>query len=128
MRKPRKSRSVASAIRSCAHSSSISAAKSYNSRAGTAMLQDVDQTIRNLLLAELRGASDGLNGEASQLVVGPPSPTEETDLKKPRIRLFLHDVHENLAVRDQSFEIRRTPNEMEVGKGRRPTRRNLSYL
>ena len=92
------------------------------------MLQEVDQSVKNFLLAELRLSTDGLVKDESQIVIGLPPTEDEKAPASPTIYLFLHDLHENLALRDQSFEIRRNENEMEVGKSRRPTRLNVSYL
>jgi len=92
------------------------------------MLHEVDQSIKSLLFDELQSLFARFVDRRGPIVFGPPSQTESNDLKKPLIRLFLHDVHENLTVRDQSFEIRRTSDETEIGKSRKPTRLNLSYL
>ncbi len=92
------------------------------------MLHEVDQSIRNLLAAELRMASPKLVSDDAQIVIGAPSDLEQGKLEKPRVRLFLHDIHENLAVRDQGYEITRAAGEMQVGKSLKPTRLNLSYL
>lgn len=90
------------------------------------MLHEVDQSIKNLLFTELRKATNGLVHAEDQIVVGPPDAAASVD--HPQIHLFLHDVHENVTLRDQSFEIRRGASEWEVGKSRKATRLNLSYL
>lgn len=90
------------------------------------MLQDVDQSIKNLLLAELRLSPDGLIKDEAQIEFGPGP--KDSPPAKPTLCLFLHDVHENLETRDQSFEVRRGPDLREVAKSRKATRLNLSYL
>ena len=92
------------------------------------MLQEVDQSIKNLLFAELRTNSDGLVHDEDQIVFGLPADDEAKASDTPKIHLFLHDVHENLALRDQSFDIKRGSDEWEVGKARKPVKLNLSYL
>lgn len=89
------------------------------------MLHEVDQSIKNLLFAELKKTAGGLLQDEDQIVVGAPAADEDG---RARIHLFLHDVHENLTLRDPSFEVRRGTNDWEVGKSRKATRLNLSYL
>jgi hypothetical protein len=89
------------------------------------MLHEVDESIKNLLFGELKKTAAGLVQGEDQIVIGPP--TGEDD-GRARIHLFLHDVHENLSLRDPSFEVRRGANDWEIGKSRKATRLNLSYL
>ena len=87
------------------------------------MLHEIDESIARLLLDDLERA-EGLP-KGVQVTVGEPP---EEPKGEPRLNLFLHDVVENLAQRDQSFEVRPGPDLWTVGKGRRPTRIDASYL
>ena len=89
------------------------------------MLHEVDESIKNLLFGELKKRAPGLVQDEGQIVIGPP---KDEDDGRARIYLFLHDVHENLSLRDPSFEVRRGTNDWEIGKSRKATRLNLSYL
>lgn len=89
------------------------------------MLQDADQTLKNLLLAEFKAAASPLIQGEDQIVFG-LGPSEAP--AKPVLSLYLHDLHENLDTRDQSFEVIRDPNGREGTRSRKPTRINLSYL
>ncbi|MFI5387577.1 MAG: carboxypeptidase regulatory-like domain-containing protein, partial [Fimbriimonadales bacterium] len=48
--------------------------------------------------------------------------------KKPRINLYLHDVRENLPMRDETFHVKRTQDEWSVAKRPGAIRLDLSYI
>ncbi len=87
------------------------------------MLQEIDQALTRLLLLDLE-KGQGLPKDV-RVTVGDP-PDERGG--EPTLNLFLHDVVENLVQRDQSFEVRPGSELWTVGKSRRPTRVDASYL
>lgn len=91
------------------------------------MIQDVDESIRRLIIGELVAAGGSLVKEDSQVILGLP-PEEPPKEKKPLIYLYLHDVRENLPLRDESFQIKRQPGEMTIAKRHAPVRLDLSYI
>lgn len=91
------------------------------------MLHEVDQSLRNMLLAEFKDTEHRLIAGEDQILVGPP-PEEGLKPKKPVLNLFLHDLHESPNLRNFAFENKPTANEWEVGRSLKPTHLNLSYL
>ena len=91
------------------------------------MIQDVDESIRRLMIGELVNTSGSLIKDESQIVLGLPSDEQPKD-KKPRISLYLHDVRENLGMRDQQIHVQQSANEWEIGKRPGALRLDLSYL
>ena len=91
------------------------------------MLHDVDQSLKNMLVAEFKRLEQPLITGEDQIVVGAPS-TEDAKPKKPWLNLFLHDVHESPNFRNFAFENKPTSNEWEVGKSLKPTHLNVSYV
>ncbi|HWA82893.1 MAG TPA: Pvc16 family protein, partial [Fimbriimonadaceae bacterium] len=91
------------------------------------MIQDVDESIRRLIVGELVHAGSSLIKDESQIVLGMPGDDAEKD-KKPRVNLYLHDVRENLPLRDESFHIQRKPNDWAVAKRHAPIRLDLAYI
>ncbi len=91
------------------------------------MLHEVDQSLRNMLLAEFKEVEDRLISDESQLTVGPP-PDDGFKPKKPVVNLFLHDLHESPNLRNFAFENKPTADDWEVGRSLKPTHLNLSYI
>jgi hypothetical protein len=91
------------------------------------MIQDVDESIRRLIVGELINAGGSLIKDDSQVVLGLPTEDAAKD-KKPRINLYLHDVRENLPLRDESFHIQRSPSDWSAAKRAASIRLDLSYL
>lgn len=91
------------------------------------MIQDVDESIRRLIVGELLNAGGSLVKDESQVILGLP-PDEAPKDKKPHVYLYLHDVRENLPLRDETFHIKRQPNEMSIAKRHAPVRLDLSYI
>ncbi|RYG32595.1 DUF4255 domain-containing protein, partial [bacterium] len=87
------------------------------------MLDQIDGALTRLLTADLKRA-DGVPDSVEVVVGNPPEEAEG----KTRLNLFLHDVQENLQLRDQSFEVRPQDDMWTVGKSRRATRIDASYL
>jgi len=91
------------------------------------VIQDVDESIRRLIIGELVNAGGSLIKEESQIVFGLPSDEPPKD-KKPRLNIYLHDVRENLSMRDEQFHIKKTSSEWEIGKRPGAIRLDLSYI
>ncbi len=91
------------------------------------MLHEVDQSLRNMLVAEFKDTEDRLITEESQITVGPP-PEDSTKPKKPVLNLFLHDLHESPNLRNFAFENRPQEDEWTVGRSLKPTHLNLSFI
>lgn len=92
------------------------------------MIQDVDESIRRLIVGELLSAGSSIIKDESQIVLGVPSDEPDKD-KKPKINLYLHDVRENLPLRDESFHVRRSgQDEWAVAKRHASIRLDLSYI
>ncbi len=91
------------------------------------MLHEVDQSLRNMLLAEFKSLEDQLIADEAQLTVGPP-PEDGFKPKKPVINLFLHDLHESPNLRNFAFEKKPAESDWEVGKSLKPTHLNISYI
>ena len=91
------------------------------------MIQDVDESLRKLIFGELAAAGGSLIKDESQVVFGLPRDEPSKD-KKPQINLYLHDVRENLPLRDESFHINRQANDFTVGKRPGAIRLDISYI
>lgn len=93
---------------------------------GGAVIQDVDESIRRLIVAELAKAGNALIKDESQVVLGLPS--EDGKDKRPRVYLYLHDIRENLPLRDETFHVKRQGNDWSSSKRPGSIRMDLSYL
>ncbi|HTQ08430.1 MAG TPA: Pvc16 family protein [Fimbriimonadaceae bacterium] len=91
------------------------------------MIQDVDESIRRLIVGELVAAGGSLIKDESQIVFGLPSDEPPKD-KKPQLNIYLHDVRENLALRDEQFHVKKSTSEWEIGKRPGAIRLDLSYI
>ena len=91
------------------------------------MLHEVDQSLKNMLLAEFKGVEGKLIADESQIVIGPP-PESGFKPNKAILNLFLHDLHESPNLRNFAFENKPTADEWEVGRSLKPTHLNISYL
>jgi hypothetical protein len=100
------------------------------------MIHDVDETLRRLLSEELakRAANAPAGSSASagldnvEVSFSTPEDAEKSATERPRINLYLHDVRENVAYRDESFALDRRPGEASAGRKRAAVRLNLAYL
>jgi hypothetical protein len=92
------------------------------------MIQDVDETLRRLLVGELSKLPETLISDPSQITFDPPSVAEGASNAKPRLNLYLHDVRENLQMRDDSWALVRKQKEGIAGRKRPPVRLDLSYI
>ena len=91
------------------------------------MIHDVDETLKRLLVGELKGMPGSLLKDESQITFGLPSAVETPKGGKPTVNLYLHDVRENAALRDETMHIVRRE-EKSVARQRGPVRLDLSYL
>jgi hypothetical protein len=89
------------------------------------VIQDVDATLERLLAGELAAAAPK---EGFQVTFGPPTDADEKRTSKPRVNLYLHDVRENLDLRDESFHVSRKPGENEAKRFPGAVTMDLSYL
>lgn len=95
---------------------------------GGAMIQDVDKTLQTMLLEELKALPGNVIKEASQISFALPSVAEAQKGKKAVVNLYLHDVRENLAMRDTSLHLVKREGVSEGVKQLGPTRLDLSYV
>jgi hypothetical protein len=91
------------------------------------MLHEVDQSLKNMLVAEFKDVEGRPIADDSQITIGPP-PETGFKPKKPTINLFLHDLHESPNLRNFAFETKPTTDDWEVGRSLKPTHLNLSYM
>jgi hypothetical protein len=91
------------------------------------MIHEVDQSLKNLLIAEFKNVDGRTIAGEDQILVGPP-PEDGFKPKKPTLNLFLHDLHESPNLRNFAFETKPTSNDWEVGRSLKPTHLNLSYV
>lgn len=93
------------------------------------MIQEVDQSLKELLLTELKRIPDSTIASADQITFLPPISLEEHPPKKSQINLYLHDVKENLSLREHERVLaERIQNEDSVKRRRAPIRLDLAYL
>ena len=92
------------------------------------MIQDVDQTLSQLLTAELGRVPGCPVHSAEQITFDPPVEAAANLDGEARVNLYLYDVRENLKLRNESFPQSRDAAGTTVGKKRAPVRINLSYL
>jgi hypothetical protein len=90
------------------------------------MIHEVDESIRRLLAEELLKTGNSLIKDEGQIVFG--LPTSDDKDKKARLYLYLHDVRENLRLRDESFHLVKGPEEWSIGKRPAPLRLDISYI
>ena len=92
------------------------------------MIQDVDQTLLQLLTAEL-SRIPGCPVYSSEQLTFDPTPDAAADLDgEARVNLFLYSVWENLEGRDYSLPRTREASGTIAGRKRAPVRMNLAYL
>ena len=92
------------------------------------MIHDVDETIRRLLAGELSKGPDTLVSAPSQITFTGPGSSDAPSSGGATVNLYLHDVRENLALRDDSYAIVRRNADFSAGRKRAPIRLDLSYL
>lgn len=91
------------------------------------MINNVDETIRQLLLDKL---ADEVGGNKDIVITFdlPGAPTAEQG-DTQRLNLYLHDIRENLELRDSFYRRKNNPEDSNiVGRSRAPVRLNLTYL
>ena len=92
------------------------------------MLHDVDETLRRLLLSELRKTPGCAVYYPEQISFDPPALAESVQDGEAHVNLYLHDVRENLMLRDESFRRVGKPEDGILGRRRAVVRLDISYL
>ncbi len=92
------------------------------------MIQDVDETLRRLLAGEMAKLPGTSITAPSQITFDAPATAEGAADQTPRVNLYLHDVRENLQLRDDSWALVRKQREGIAGRKRPPVRLDLSYI
>lgn len=92
------------------------------------MIQDIDETLRRLLVAELGRVPGCPVRDPEQITFEPPAAAEAVRDGEAHVNLYLHDLRENVEMRDESFRVLRKPEEGMAGRRRGPVRLNVSYL
>jgi hypothetical protein len=92
------------------------------------MIQDIDETLRRLLAAELIRTPGCPVRDREQITFDPPAEAEALRDGEARVNLYLHDLRENVELRDESYHLLRKPEEGLAGKRRGPVRLDVSYL
>ncbi len=93
------------------------------------MIPDVDDTLRRMLAAELARLPGCPVYDAEQISFDPPGDAAAAQDGEARVNLFLHDLRENVDLREQTFLRQRAEkDESLIGIRRAPLRINLAYL
>lgn len=93
------------------------------------MISDVDDTLRRMLATELAKLPGCPVYDAEQITFEPPNDAAAAQDGEARVNLFLHDLRENVDLREQTFlRERGERDETTVGIRRAPVRINLAYL
>lgn len=93
------------------------------------MIPDVDDTLRRMLSQELGKLPGCPVYDAEQITFDPPTEAASAQDGEARVNLYLHDIRENLDLRDETFlRVRSDRDESMVGIRRAPVRINLAYL
>lgn len=100
------------------------------------MIQDADVILRELLADELARLPESLITDPDQITFHAPATADTVERKSPGLNLYLYDLRENLALRDEQIHrergpVRRdpvNPHVMRVGKRPAAVRLDLSYL
>jgi hypothetical protein len=93
------------------------------------MINEVDESLRLLLLGELSRVDEASITQASQITFLPPSTLIETPPKGAHINLYLHDVRENLRFREHERSLSSQGGDADtVSRRRAPINLDLAYL
>jgi Pvc16 N-terminal domain/CarboxypepD_reg-like domain len=92
------------------------------------MIQDVDDTLRRLLTAELTNTPGCPIHDRDQITFDAPAVAEAVQDGEAHVNLYLHDVRENLEMRDESFRVTSKLQDGDAGRRRAPVRLDLGYL
>jgi hypothetical protein len=94
------------------------------------MIQDLDESLRALLMSELQQI-EGLPGIDSLTVTFDPPPSADADTgSRPRVNLYFYNVRENRALRDNNYHYTRRPGseQKETDRQRGAIALDLSFL
>ena len=92
------------------------------------MLQDVDETLLRLLAEELANIPGCPVWNREQITFEPPNGAEAGQDGEARINLCLHDIRENMEMREEGLQFSRKTDEGTAGTRWLPIRLDLSYL
>jgi hypothetical protein len=94
------------------------------------MIADVDESLRRLLASELGLVPGCAVHHSAQVAFDPPAVAEAIGDGAARVNLYLHDVRENVDLRDEGFRSVRSTSRPggEVGRKRAPVHLDLQYL
>jgi hypothetical protein len=92
------------------------------------MIHDVDETLQRLLAAELANTPGCPVHDRDQITFDAPLVAEAVQDGEAHVNLYLHDVRENVEMRDESFRVMSRPEEGEAGRRRAAVRLDLGYL
>lgn len=92
------------------------------------MIHEVDESLRNLLLGELKRVPKSGIEDASQITFTPPSVVEAEKNAKPRINLYLHDVRENRKLRENLHSVTRQRDSETIVRRQAPLILDLAYV
>ena len=92
------------------------------------MIQDVDETLRGMLLAELADVFQCPVHREAQITFEPPELAEKTVRTEPGINLYLFDIRENTALREAGSHLVRDRQSGAAARRRPPLLMDLSYL
>lgn len=91
------------------------------------MINDVDETLRLLLLGEIGHSVTDTEWNDVSILFNLPSTVHDTGT--PYINLYLHDIRENLKQREEFFQIKRKPDNKNIaGWSKSAIRLDLAYL
>jgi len=92
------------------------------------MIQDIDETLSRLLVSELSRIPGCPIRDPGQITLDSPATAESIRDGEGRVNLYLHDLVENVSMRDESYRLIGKPEEGMLGRRRGPVRMDLSYL
>lgn len=90
------------------------------------MIHDVDSTLAELLFDELAKTESAL--KSKEQIHFNPAGTAAGTAKEPALNLYLHELKENLSLRDDTIRVTRDENYRPTAKRRSAIRLDLSYL
>jgi hypothetical protein len=92
------------------------------------MIHDVDETLRRLLATELARMPRCPIHHPDQITFDAPSVAEAVQDGEAHVNLYLHDVRENVEMRDESFRVTSNFSEGRAYRQRAAVRLDLGYL
>jgi len=95
----------------------------------TPMINDIDETIRQLLVGELAKIPERGSLTDLKILFDSPSSVEGKSTSSRTVHLYLHDIRENLKRREEYYRVSRHPDDRHLaGRTRAPVNLDLAYL